>query len=85
MTNEFNPIMDEKIILVVDDSSITRGLIEHIYKDKYKVMMASDGKQAMDIVDVMPEGTIMAILLKPFSVKQIEDVVTKAIELRKNS
>ena len=139
---EFNPIIDEKTILVVDDSNITRNLIEHVYKDKYKVMMASDGKQAMDVVDTMPDGTIMAILLdlnsnlfgkindslfgvldyfqgkgilekvpvciitgeeapeiigkvrtynvaaillKPFSVKQIEDVVTKAIELRKNS
>ena len=60
---EFNPIIDEQTILVVDDSNITRNLIEHVYKDKYKVMMASDGKQAMDIVDVMPEGTIMAILL----------------------
>ena len=133
----FNPIINEKTILVVDDSNITRNLIEHVYKDKYKVMMASDGKQAMDIVDVMPEGTIMAILLdlnmpnvdgfgvldyfqgkgilekipvciitgeeapeiigkvrtynvaaillKPFSVNQIEEVVTKAIELRKNN
>ena len=62
MTNEFNPIMEEKIILVVDDSSITRGLIEHIYKDKYKVMMASNGQGAMDIVDVMTDS-IMAILL----------------------
>ena len=59
---EFNPIMEEKIILVVDDSSITRGLIEHIYKDKYKVMMAANGQGAMDIVDVM-EDSIMAILL----------------------
>ena len=133
----FNPIINEKTILVVDDSNITRNLIEHVYKDKYKVMMASDGKQAMDIVDVMPEDTIMAILLdlnmpnvdgfgvldyfqgkgllekipvciitgeeapeiigkvrtynvaaillKPFSVNQIEDVVTKAIELRKKN
>ena len=59
----FNPIISEKTILVVDDSNITRNLIEHVYKDKYKVMMASDGKQAMDMVDVMPEGTIVAILL----------------------
>ena len=62
MNTEFNPIMDEKIILVVDDSSITRGLIEHVYKDKYKVMMASNGQGAMDIVDVMADS-IMAILL----------------------
>ena len=60
--NEFNPIINEKAILVVDDSNITRNLIDHVYKDKYKVLMASDGKGAMDIVDVM-KGSIVAILL----------------------
>ena len=60
--SEFNPIMSEKAILVVDDSNITRNLIDHVYKDKYKVLMANDGKAAMDIVDVMKES-IVAILL----------------------
>ena len=60
--NEFNPIINEKAILVVDDSNITRNLIDHVYKDKYKVLMASDGKGAMDIVDVMKDS-IVAILL----------------------
>ena len=59
---EFNPIMNESVILVVDDSNITRNLIEHVFKDKYKVLMASDGKGAMDIVDVMKDS-IVAILL----------------------
>lgn len=58
----FNPIINEKAILVVDDSNITRNLIDHVYKDKYKVLMASDGKGAMDIVDVMRDS-IVAILL----------------------
>ncbi|MBR3116636.1 MAG: response regulator [Bacilli bacterium] len=60
--SEFNPIISEKAILVVDDSNITRNLIDHVYKDKYKVLMASDGKGAMDIVDVMKDS-IVAILL----------------------
>lgn len=60
--SEFNPIMSEKAILVVDDSNITRNLIDHVYKDKYKVLMANDGKAAMDIVDVMKDS-IVAILL----------------------
>ena len=60
--NEFNPIINEKAILVVDDSNITRNLIDHVYKDKYKVLMANDGKGAMDIVDVMKDS-IVAILL----------------------
>lgn len=59
---EFNPIMNESVILVVDDSNITRNLIEHVFKDKYKVLMASDGKGAMDIVDVMSDS-LVAILL----------------------
>ena len=58
----FNPIISEKAILVVDDSNITRNLIDHVYKDKYKVLMANDGKGAMDIVDVMKDS-IVAILL----------------------
>ena len=58
----FNPIIEEQIILVVDDSNITRNLIEHIFKDKYKILMASDGKGAIDIVDVMKDS-IVAILL----------------------
>lgn len=60
--SDFNPIINEKAILVVDDSNITRNLIDHVYKDKYKVLMASDGKAAMDIVDVMKDS-IVAILL----------------------
>ncbi len=59
---EFNPIINEQIILVVDDSNITRNMMEHIFKDKYKVLMASNGQGAIDMVDVMGEG-IVAILL----------------------
>ena len=62
MNTDFNPIISEKAILVVDDSNITRNLIDHVYKDKYKVLMANDGKGAMDIVDVMRDS-IVAILL----------------------
>lgn len=57
------PKIDEKTILVVDDSNITRNLIEKVYKGQYKVLMASNGREAIDIVDAMPEGTIIALLL----------------------
>lgn len=57
------PKIDEKTILVVDDSNITRNLIEKTYKDQYKVLMASNGREAIDIVEAMPEGTIVALLL----------------------
>ena len=57
------PNVTEKTILVVDDSNITRNLIEKVYKDQYKVLMAANGREAIDIVDTMPEGIIVAILL----------------------
>ena len=57
------PNVTEKTILVVDDSNITRNLIEKVYKDQYKVLMESNGREAIDIVDTMPEGSIVAILL----------------------
>ena len=57
------PNITENTILVVDDSNITRNLIEKVYKEQYKVLMASNGREAIDIVDTMPEGSIVAILL----------------------
>ena len=50
------PDVREQTILVVDDSNITRSLIERVYKDQYKSLMASNGREAIDIVDTMPEG-----------------------------
>ena len=57
------PNVTEQTILVVDDSNITRNLIEKVYKGQYKVLMAANGREAIDIVDTMPEGIIVAILL----------------------
>ena len=57
------PNVTENTILVVDDSNITRNLIEKVYKDQYKVLMAANGREAIDIVDTMPDGVIVAILL----------------------
>ena len=129
----FNPIIQEQAILVCDDSNITRNLIEHIFKDKYKILVAKNGKEAIDIMDVMEESVVAvlldlnmpdvdgfgvldhfnekgilqrkpvcivtgeeapeiigkvktypvtALLLKPFSAEQIENVVSQAIELK---
>lgn len=57
------PDVKEQTILVVDDSNITRNLIERVYKEQYKILMASNGREAIDIVDTMPDGVIVAILL----------------------
>lgn len=126
-----------KSILIVDDSNITRNLIEHVYNSKYNVVTAVNGKEAVNYINTvnidtvaailldlnMPEVDgfevldnfkergilskvpvciitgeeapeiigkvktydVAAILLKPFSTSQIEDVVSKAIEIRKNN
>lgn len=57
------PNVTEQTILVVDDSNITRNLIEKVYENQYKILMASTGREAIDIVDAMPDGVIVAILL----------------------
>ena len=44
------PDVKEQTILVVDDSNITRSLIERVYKDQYKILMASNGREAIDIL-----------------------------------
>ena len=41
------PNVNEKTILIVDDSNITRNLIEKVYKDQYKILMASNGREAI--------------------------------------
>lgn len=126
-----------KTILIIDDSNITRNLIEHVYNGKYNVLTASNGKEAMEylervdslnievilldlnmpemdgfeVLDYAKEKGILsripvdiitgeeapeiigkvktydvsAILLKPFSTAQIEEVVSKSIELKKNN
>ncbi len=58
----FNPIIQEQAILVCDDSNITRNLIEHVFKDKYKILMATNGKGAMDIMDVMSDSVVAVLL-----------------------
>lgn len=50
-------------ILVVDDSNIVRIFIEKIFKNEYKVITASDGKEALDLVNNASEENIVAMLL----------------------
>lgn len=39
-----------KTILVVDDSDIVRNLISKMFSDEYKIITATDGKEALDII-----------------------------------
>ena len=54
---------DSKTILVVDDSDIIRNFIKKIFHDTYEVMIAKDGKEAIDIISVEEEGKIIGLFL----------------------
>lgn len=54
----------DKAILVVDDSNIIRSFIDKIFKNDYDVIIASDGKEALDILNNPDErARIKAVLL----------------------
>ena len=54
----------DKAILVVDDSNIIRNFILKIFKDDYEVIIANDGKEAIDIINNPEKNSkIKAMLL----------------------
>lgn len=55
-------IVKDKAILVVDDSSIIRNFIEKIFDKEFKVINATDGKEAIDIVNTSNENIIGVLL-----------------------
>lgn len=55
-------IIKDKKILVVDDSNLIRNFIEKIFSDNYEVVMATDGKMAIDLVN-QDKDNIAAMLL----------------------
>ena len=58
------PITHDKAILVVDDSNLIRNFILKIFKDDFEVIVANDGKEALDILnDNEKNGNIKAMLL----------------------
>lgn len=54
----------DKSILIVDDSNLIRNFILKIFKDDFEVIVANDGKEALDIInDEEKSKKIKAILL----------------------
>lgn len=66
-TKESNTIptsnTNEQAILVVDDSNIIRNFVQKIFNEKYKVLNATNGEDAINIVDNTPAGIIKCMLL----------------------
>ncbi len=56
-------ITKDKTILVVDDSDLIRNLIGKIFNDEYEVLMARDGKEAIDYVSTNYNSNLIGILL----------------------
>jgi len=57
------PVVKDKTILVVDDSDIIRNFIKKIFNEQYEVIVANDGKEAIDVVELNPTENIVAMLL----------------------
>lgn len=57
------PVVKDKTILVVDDSNIIRNFIKKIFNDQYEVIVANDGREAIDAVELNPNSNIVAMLL----------------------
>ncbi|MEG2322375.1 MAG: response regulator [Bacilli bacterium] len=53
----------DKTILVVDDSNIVSNFINKIFNDDYDVLIANDGKEALDIIAENQTNNIVAMLL----------------------
>lgn len=62
VTDSPKKIVKDKAILVVDDSSIIRNFIEKIFDKEFKVINATDGKEAIDIVNTSNENIIGVLL-----------------------
>ena len=43
--------MADRSILIVDDNEINRGILGEIFKDKYKIIEAGDGREAMMMME----------------------------------
>ena len=56
-------VSDEKKIIVADDSPIISSIVEKSFEGKYKVLVASNGQQAIDYIKVNDPKNIVALLL----------------------
>ena len=56
-------VVKDKAILVVDDSDMIRNFISKIFDDTFEVIMAHDGKEAIDIIMGATDNKIKGILL----------------------
>jgi len=56
-------IIKDKNILVVDDSNVVRNFVYKIFNNEYDVLIANDGKEAIDILNSNVDDKIVGVLL----------------------
>lgn len=58
-----NKTIENDFILIVDDSDIIRNFIQKIFKNQYEIMVAKDGKEAIDIISVADPSKVGGMFL----------------------
>lgn len=56
-------VIKDKTILVVDDSNVVRNFVYKIFNNEYDVLIANDGKEALDILNSNVDDKIVGVLL----------------------
>ena len=56
-------VIKDKTILVVDDSNVVRNFVYKIFSNEYDVLIANDGKDALDIIRANVDDKIVGMLL----------------------
>lgn len=58
-----NIISDDKVILVVDDSNLVQNFVKKMFDNSYKVIVASDGNEAINTINGDANSKIIGMLL----------------------
>lgn len=58
-----NNIPKDKTILVVDDSEVIKSFIQKLFNNQYEVLMANDGKEAINIINEGNYNKLVGVLL----------------------
>lgn len=56
-------VIKDKTILVVDDSTLIRSFIEKVFNDTYEIVLATDGLEAINIINSDKDKKIIGMLL----------------------
>ena len=64
--------VNKKSILVVDDSNIIRNFVKRIFSDKYDVLMAIDGEEAIKIIKANEDNEFIEAILLDLNMPKVD-------------